>query len=329
MKSIIFILIFLFSVSCSKKVDIYNFKGSTMGTYYSIKIAANSLDEEQMKIQIEVILKEVNQVFSTYIKDSEVSRLNDYQGDGPVSITPVMKDLILLSKQINKSSDGFFDPTVGPLVNLWGFGPGGKRKKPSDKEIKNMMSSIGIENISIQGNQLSKRTPGIYLDFSSIAKGQGVDDVGLVLESKGLKDYLVEIGGEVRARGKKPDGSLWAIGIETPSEVLGQTIQKVVHLNNQSIATSGSYRNYLKYGNDVFSHTISPKTGKPITHKLLSVSVISENCANADGWSTALMAMGPEKGLEKANELGLKAYFLVKDKDKFKEMSTTNFGKSL
>ncbi len=158
------------------------------------------------------------------------------------------------------------------------------------------MSSIGIDNISIQGNQLSKRSAKIYLDFSSIAKGQGVDDVGLVLESRGFKNYLVEIGGEVRARGKKPDGSLWAIGIEKPSENLGQTIQKVVNLNNQSIATSGSYRNYLKYGNDVFSHTISPKTGRPIQHELVSVSVIAENCAKADGWATALMAMGPKKG---------------------------------
>ena len=325
MKIIFIILSSFFLVSCFKSEKVFSFRGETMGTYYSVKIVSDKLDEEQIKLQIETLLKEVNQVFSTYIETSEVSRFNLHKSYAPFEVTPVMMELITLSNDIHKKSNGLFDPTVGPLVNLWGFGPDGRRKKPTDLDINKVLNNVGLKKISITNNQLTKREKDIYLDFSSIAKGQGVDDLALVIKSRGFKSYLVEIGGEVRAHGKKPDGSLWAIGIEKPSSDRGQTIQKIIHLKDESIATSGSYRNYLKYGESIFSHTINPQTGYPVRHKLVSVSIIHKMCAVADGWATALMAMGHEKGLDLANELGLQAFFLVKEGDEFKEIMSKAF----
>ena len=149
--------------------------------------------------------------------------------------------------------------------------------------------------------------------------------MALILTSIGFKSFLVEIGGEVRGQGLKPDGSKWRIGIEKPSEELGQAIQKIIDLENMSIATSGGYRNYLKYGDKIFSHTINPKTGRPVDHKLVSVSVLNPSCAVADAWATAFMVLGAEKGLDIANRLGLKAYFLVKTDKGFKELQSSKF----
>lgn len=322
MKFIALTLIILIQISCSKSKDLIHLTGSTMGTYYSVKLYSDQ-DKENLKVQVEEVLKEVNQVFSTYITDSEISRIN--QSSGEIEITPVFKEVLDLSLKINNESNGAFDPTVGPLVNLWGFGPNKERLKPSDKEIQKALENSGLNKLKIKENKLIKPSKEIYIDFSAIAKGQGVDDLGLVLESRGITDYLVEIGGEVRARGKKPDGKSWLVGIEKPSEKLGEAIQKVIKLDNLSIATSGGYRNYLKYGDKVFTHTIDPKTGYPVTHKLVSVSVLHKDCAVADAWATALMVLGDEKGLDIANRTGLKAYFLVKKDKDFIELKTENF----
>lgn len=297
-----------------------------MGTYYSVKVYTDE-DPALLKTQVETVLQEVNQVFSTYIEDSEISLIN--KQNGKIKITPVFQEVLELSFKINKESQGAFDPTVGPVVNLWGFGPNKERIEPSKEQIAKALSSIGLEKLKLENNKLIKPTKDIYIDFSAIAKGQGVDDLGLVLESRGIKNYLVEIGGEVRARGKKENGESWLIGIEKPSEKLGESIQKVIKLNDLSIATSGGYRNYLKYGDHIFTHTINPKTGYPITHKLVSVSVLDPSCAKADAWATAFMVLGDEKGLEIANRFGLKAYFLVKTKQGFLEKVSDSFKENL
>jgi thiamine biosynthesis lipoprotein len=299
--------------------------GKTMGTYYSVKVVGTDVDQESLKIQIDELLKEVNNVFSTYIDTSELSLLNKNRSMSSVKITPVLAEVLKLSKSIYNESRGAFDVTVGPLVNLWGFGPDKKRKKPSSELISKTLNSVGSKHFEISNNTVTKSKNNIYIDLSAIAKGQGVDDVSLILSSLGYKAFLVEIGGEVRAKGHKPDGSIWRIGIEKPSEKLGQAIQKVIELDNMSIATSGGYRNYLKYGDKIFSHTIDPKTGNPVNHKLVSVSVLNPSCAVADAWATAFMVLGVEKGLEIANRLGLKAYFLVKVDKGFKELQSSKF----
>jgi thiamine biosynthesis lipoprotein len=322
--SSIFIMLTLFSC-LSEKEKLVHITGNTMGTYYSVKVVGSNIVIEDLKIQVDGLLKEVNNVFSTYIDDSELSRLNKNQSLTPIKITPVLADVLKLSKEIYKSSDGAFDVTVGPLVNMWGFGPDKIIERPTDEEIKKKMKAIGSDNFKIIEDSIVKSKENLYIDLSAIAKGQAVDDVALVLANKGFKSFLVEIGGEVRAQGQKPDGSKWRVGIEKPSKQLGQAIQKVVVLDKMSIATSGGYRNYLKYGDEVFSHTINPKTGTPVEHKLVSVSVLNENCAVADAWATAFMVLGAEKGLDIANRLGLKAYFLVKTDEGFKEIQSSLF----
>ena len=237
-----------------------------------------------------------------------------------------MLRVIDLSLDISKKSYGYFDITVGPLVDAWGFGPKGKQGKPSKSEIKTLLKNIGYEKISIKDGWLYMAKP-MKLDLSAIAKGFGVDELVKFLEYQGHQNLLVEIGGEVRSRGKKEDGSLWRVGIEGPSEKLGSKLVKIITLNNFSMATSGSYRNYLKLGDRVFNHTINPKTGAPIEHKTISVSVLHTYCADADAWATALMSMGAEKGLELANRNDLMAYFQVLNGKEIQKIGTKAFNK--
>jgi len=326
MKFIASILSMFTLFSClTKNEEVVHITGNTMGTYYSVKVVGADVDREALKVQVDGLLKEVNNVFSTYIKDSELSKLNKSHLSIPIKITPVLAEVLKLSKSIYKDSEGAFDVTIGPLVNLWGFGPDKIRKQPTDQEIMKKMSDVGSDHFRLIESTIIKSKPNLYIDLSAIAKGQGVDDVALILTSIGFKSFLVEIGGEVRGQGLKPDGSKWRIGIEKPSEELGQAIQKVIDLDNMSIATSGGYRNYLKYGDKIFSHTINPKTGRPVDHKLVSVSVLNPSCAVADAWATAFMVLGAEKGLDIANRLGLKAYFLVKTDKGFKELQSSKF----
>jgi len=322
--SSIFILLTLFSC-LSEKEKIVHITGKTMGTYYSVKVVSSNIVVEDLKTQIDGLLKEINNVFSTYIEDSELSKLNKNQSLNSIKITPVLAEVLTLSKSIFKKSDGAFDVTIGPLVNMWGFGPDKIRKRPTDEDIKTKLTAVGSDKFKVSKDTIVKLAANLYIDLSAIAKGQAVDDLALTLANRGFKSFLVEIGGEVRAQGQKPDGSKWRVGIEKPSKQLGQAIQKIVALDSMSIATSGGYRNYLKYGDEIFSHTINPKTGKPVDHKLVSVSVLDPSCAAADAWATAFMVLGAEKGLDIANRLGLKAYFLVKTDKGFKEVQSSLF----
>jgi len=171
------------------------------------------------------------------------------------------------------------------------------------------------------------KTKNLYLDMSAIAKGFGVDELVKYLEYNGYRNFLVEIGGEIRTRGQKADGGRWMVGIEGPSEKLGEKLAKVVPLENLAMATSGSYRNYVKYGDEIFNHTIDPKTGRPAKHQTVSVTVLHEYCADADAWATALMSMGSEKGLDLANKNDLMVLFQVKNGDEISQISTTEFDK--
>lgn len=307
--------------------NITNITGKTMGTYYSIKIAGENVNKEKLSSEVDKLLKDFNQVFSTYINDSELSRINQQNPDLKIHLSSEMNEVLLLSKKLFKETKGAFDPTVGPIVNRWGFGPTKDLGKPSSDEIKVLMQKVGAKYFNLNNGVLTKQKAQLYIDLSAIAKGYAVDMVADYLRlHKGLKNILVEIGGEVKAQGRKAE-SLWAIGIEKPSNRLGSGIQKVVPLLNKSVATSGSYRNYLKYGDKVFSHTINPKTGMPVEHKLVSVTVIETKCAVADALATALMVMGPKKGLEYAQSKGHMAYFLVKTDSGFNEISSTAFKK--
>jgi thiamine biosynthesis lipoprotein len=311
-------------MSCSSPSKPIHIEGKTMGTYYKVTTYGSD-SPEKLKEEVDKFLKYFNLVFSTYIPESEISRINNSKFDNN-KITDTLKKLLELSNIIARKSLGFFDITVAPLVNAWGFGPSGKQKKPTDQETKELLKIIGHERIKIKKNRLHMPV-SMRLDLSAIAKGFGVDELIKFLEFRGYDSILVEIGGEVRTRGQKFDGSEWRVGVEGPGEKLGAKIIRVIPLKNMSMATSGSYRNYLKYGEAIFNHTINPKTGYPVKHQTISATVVSEYCADADAWATAFMSMGHIKGLDLANKQRLKVLYQVKEGKEIKIYESKSFSK--
>jgi len=308
--------------------------GTTMGTTYTVKIVAiNRIEYDEykkaLKRGIEKILLDINQKMSTFLKDSELSRFNGYRKTDWFSVSKDTAWIIQKSLDISKKSSGAFDITVGPLVNLWGFGPGAKPGIPDNKSIKNRLKMVGYKNISVRLTppSVKKKIPEMYCDLAAIAKGYGVDKVAEYLTFKHIKSYLVEIGGEIRARGKNHQNQWWKVGVSTPDNKFG--IQKILLLKNISMATSGDYWNYFKKEGIRYSHTIDPETGRPVTHKLASVTVIHDSCMIADALATAVNVLGPEKGYELALKENLPAFLLIRVDDRFIEKLTPAFYKIL
>ena len=319
-----------FISSCSKpESQLLQFQGKTMGTYYHIKyvlsdeqLAQKALLEKQLQVEVDKQLELVNDQMSTYRPQSELSLFNKSSDSYEVSdaTIKVVKKALSLYEQ----SGGAFDVTVGPLVNLWGFGPDKKPYKvPSDALIERTKQKVGSQYLSIQGNKLIKSKPELYVDLSSIAKGYGVDSVAELLSEKGITNYLVDIGGELRVQGTKLNNQDWTLAIERPG--LGQNVQRLLNIGDNAIATSGDYRNYFEFDGIRYSHTIDPSTGKPISHKLVSVTVIDKSSMVADGLATAITVLGPEKGFAFAAKLKQPVFLLVKQGDSFKELFTPEF----
>lgn len=285
------------------------FSGNTMGTSYRVVY----LDESgrDFQLSIDSLLIVFNQSLSTYIPDSEISRFNI--GDSLVFESPFFYPVLKSSKEIFKLTDGAFDPTVGPLVNLWGFGPGGPQLKDS-VNIDQLVKLIGFNNIIYDETGVKKRTPGIKLDFSANAKGYGVDRIADFLQDKGIQNYLVEIGGELIAKGVNEKGELWKVGISRPEEQgNADQLYSIIALDNRAMATSGNYRNYYELDGLKVSHTIDPATGRPVRHGLLSATVIAQDCMTADALATALMVMGTEKAIKLQQKQGNFEIFLIYD----------------
>lgn len=281
--------------------------GKTMGTTYNITY----LDEEGRDFQtsIDSILVVFNQSLSTYIPDSELSRFNT--GDTLIFELPYLLPVLQASKEINQKTNGAFDPTVGPLVNIWGFGPSGPELKDS-VDIQNLLNLVGFEKVDFNSREVRKKLHDIYLDFSSIAKGYGVDVVADLLMSKGIDNYLVEIGGELVARGVNESGELWKVGVNRPEESANASdLFSIIALQDKAMATSGNYRNFYVRDSVKISHTINPETGYPVEHNLLSATVIAKDCMTADAYATALMVMGTEKAIELDEELEEIQVFLI------------------
>ncbi|SFU71760.1 FAD:protein FMN transferase [Xenorhabdus koppenhoeferi] len=307
-----------------------NLNGQTMGTYYSVKYVADSSvpAPENLQKEIDRLLEEVNDQMSTYRPNSELSRFNQSREvNKPFPVSAATAKVVKEAIRINKLTEGALDVTVGPLVNLWGFGPEGRiTKAPTDEELATRRVWTGIEHLSIEGNNLIKAIPELYVDLSSIAKGYGVDAVAEYLESQSIKNYMVDIGGEVRTSGNNGKGNPWRIAIEKPSDTgIAQSAQEIIEPGNMSVATSGDYRNYFEQNGVRYSHTINPKTGRPITHNLVSITVIAPTCMSADGFSTGLDVLGPEKGMELAEKLNIPVFMIVKTKEGFEERYSTAF----
>ena len=294
--------------------------GLTMGTTYSIKIktADAAVNKEKIRADIEKILLEINQKMSTYIVDSELSVINFSNSLDSNLISDDLFKVISHANTISKTTNGAFDITVGPLVNLWGFGPNKSENKIQSNEANELIKkNIGYKKIYLnkETTSIKKLHPDLYVDLSGIAKGFAVDKIALYLNSYNLENYLVEIGGELIAKGTNEDNEVWQIGIENPNN----NLVKIIGLKDIAMATSGDYRNYFEKNGVRYSHTINPNTGKPIKHKLASVTVLDKTAMNADALATAFMVLGPAKTIELANELKIGVYLIIKNDENFYE----------
>ena len=300
-----------------------------MGTTYSIKIA-DKIDRKKIKdlnLKINFLLININNLFSTYIPNSEISKFN--KSINSFKMTDEFSNLYKLSEEIYQNTNGAYDPTIHPLVKLWGFGSEGRIDSlPNDLNIKNIKSSIGLNKISINKNNLLKSNPHIELDFSAIAKGYGVDAVSQFLINNRIINFMVEIGGEIYCNGTKYEEH-WQIGLQNPfSNSNNDDVLKIINLKNNAMATSGNYRNYFEFNGEKYSHTINPDTGYPVNHNVVSVTIISDNCAIADGYATAMMVLGQNDGLRIIEEReNLEAIFVVGSSDQYQIIQSTGIKK--
>lgn len=327
--SLFFFLIFLF-VGCGQSSSpVYRLEGKTMGTQYHIKMvvpAKTPPSQSELQYAVDEELRRINDVLSTYIATSELSRLNQSQSLDWQPVSENLYFMLELSKEINAQSMGAFDVTVGPLVNLWGFGPDKPLgNNPSDEAIANALTKIGSDKYSLDSTKRAiKKANALYIDLSAIAKGYGSDLIADLLRKKGIENFMVEIGGEIRVAGVNEHGEHWKIGVEKPSMLQSGAIQAIA-ITDVGLATSGDYRNYYEVDGKRFSHTINPSTGKPITHTLASVTVVAASCAQADALATALNVLGPVEGYALAEKLSLAAYFIIRDGEQFTIKYTPQF----
>lgn len=327
--SIIISLFLLVFISCqqSKNQVAYSISGSTMGTTYSIKLidVDGSVDLPTIQANVDSILAKVNQQMSTYIKTSEISLFNSSKDTSWNVISHDFTIVLSEAIEIFKQTDGYYDITIGPLVNLWGFGPLVPTNNiPNYKSIQNAKKLVGANKLKVDSlhNSIKKTIPDLYCDLSSIAKGFGVDKVGKYLEERKINNYMIEIGGEVRTKGLNENSEKWRIGISTP---LSDGLQKIISISDISVATSGDYLNYFEKKGVRYSHLINAKTGKPISHNLASVTVITKNCMTADALATALNVMGPTIGYNFALEKKLPVFMIVREGNSFIEKMTPEF----
>lgn len=321
---ILCVLILTSLCACQKqKTEIYNLNGLTMGTSYSVKIVPDNspFNKNNIHKNIDKILFDINQSMSTYIENSEISRFNQSKNTSWLNISEDLYYVIQHANQISLQSNGAFDITVSPLVNIWGFGPDPfTRKIPTEDTITLIKKNTGYKklNVDTTTNRISKTIPELSIDLSGIAKGFAVDKIAQFLDDKGFKNYLVEIGGEIIANGLNSKHQVWQIGIEQPNPIK-RNIQSIIGLKNIAMASSGDYRNYFEHDGKRYSHTIDPESGKPITHTLASVTVLHASAMYADALATAFMVTGPEKSLGLANQLGIPIYMIIKNDSGFEE----------
>ena len=307
---------------CDHAPEVVKISGSKFGTSYHITIVADQPAPADLAEQIDAALDVVDLSMSTYKSESELSLFNRLPATETVAASPELWTVLQTSRQVWQQSAGAFDPTVGPLVDLWGFGPQMTNDRiPSDDEIAKALASIGYQYLVLNSDEqtISKALP-LRLDLSAVAKGYAVDQVADLLEMLALPDYLVEVGGEMRVSGLNPKGQPWRIAIETP-DAMGQ-VDNIIALESAAIATSGDYRNYFEKDGKRYSHSIDPRTGRPIEHRLASVTVVADRCIDADAWATAFLVMGDEAALEIANQQSIAVYMLVKAKAEAKDQFT-------
>jgi FAD:protein FMN transferase len=311
--AILFIVVTAITACTLRKPVIDKFTGFTQGTTYSIVYDNRiNISPQDLKLKVEKILYDFDMSLSVYQDSSIISKINRNERAVPDSF---FIDVLNKSVLISQMTDGAFDITVGPLVRAWGFGPD-EHKNFSDQKRDSLLKLVGMDKISIVNGRVIKSVPGVILDVNAIAQGYSVDVICRYFSSLGLTDYLVEIGGEVRAAGTK-GGAMWRIGIDRPEDnnlIPGQSLQAIIKVSDKSVSTSGNYRKFYVEDGIKYSHTIDPKTGYPAKNRLLSATIVADDCTMADGIATACMVMGKEKAIDFIqSHPELNAYFVFSD----------------
>ncbi|MBT4233911.1 MAG: FAD:protein FMN transferase [Marinovum sp.] len=304
--------------------------GETMGTTYRVTVvdAPDALTQENLSEGITATLATVNAKMSNWDPASEVSQFNKRQSTDPAQISEAFVHVLAAAHDIHLQSDGKFDITLAPLINLWGFGPKTPDAAvPSDKDIETARSLVGQDRyltLNATARTLQKHQAGISVNLSAIAKGYGVDAVAEYLRENGIERYLVEIGGDLITAGLNPEGKAWSIGIEKP-DAAKSTVQTILNLSDQAMATSGDYRNFNEYDGVRYSHIIDPTTGRPILHRTASVTVLADTAMAADGWATAMLVLGDQVGMSLAEKHGIAVLFITKGENLFTTSTSSLF----
>ncbi|WDH55257.1 FAD:protein FMN transferase [Pseudomonas chlororaphis] len=315
---------------CGRGDSLESFGGPTMGSTYSIKYVrrAGLAAPSEVQAQVERILAQVDRQMSTYRSDSDIERFNDLPANSCQAMPAAVLRLIEIGQQLSRDSQGAFDLTVEPLLNLWGFGPQGRGEAvPSDTALAQVRQRVGYTHLRIEGDQLCKDA-AVEVDFNSIAAGHAVDRIAARLAEMGIDSYLVEATGELKAVGRKPDGSAWRIALEEPRDDR-QLAERVIAVDGYGVSTSGDYRNYFQRDGQRYSHAFDARTGRPVEHGLASVTVIHPAAVMADGLSTLLLVLGPERGWDYAEKHDIAAFFVIRADTGFVTRSNRAFDRLL
>lgn len=305
-------------------------EGKTMGTYWRVSaIDLNAAQQKSLRERVQAQLDADDQLLTTWKGDSALMRFNHSQSTTLWPVTEAMADIVTESLRIGAKTYGAMDITVGPLVNLWGFGPDKQPvKTPTQAQIDAAKARTGLQHLTVvnqSGKQfLQKDIPDLYVDLSTVGEGYAADHLARLMEQEGISRYLVSVGGALVSRGMNAEGKPWRVAIQKPTD-RENAVQAIVDINGHGISTSGSYRNYYELDGKRISHVIDPQSGQPIQHNLVSVTVIAPTALEADGWDTGLMVLGPEKAKEVVREQGLAVYMITKEGENFKTWMSPQF----
>ena len=323
---------FLFALiltACDQPKTVQKFEGYAQGTTYHVSFwsAQKNIDAIALQQVVDVELKRLDEQLSNYRNDSAIEKFNATHSTQPQEISAEIVDLIEKTRVVSGATKGCYDLTIKPLFDLWGF-KGESLTQPSPANLQKILSQVGFSQLeTVDATHLRKKVPDLKVDMSSIGQGYSVSQVAAILEAQGADNYLVEIGGELQTRGKKPDGTSWRVALEKPLSN-ERSMHKIVTVNQAepfAITTAGTYRHFFDVNGRRYSHILNAKTGEPITHQTVSVTVFSDNATTAELWDTALLCVGREAGIEIANQAGIAALFIEEKGEAFDEFKSTAF----